>query len=174
MIETGILDEDENVELLEGWVVPKMSRGPVHDTAVWLTHKKISSMLPPEWICRSQLGVTTADSEPEPDVAVVRGPGRRYVDHHPAPEEMAQAIEVAKSSLHRDRTLKARIFARAGVPVYWIINLVDDQIEVYTDSSGPGPAPGYRQRQDYGPGMSVPLVIENHEIGRIPVSDLLP
>ncbi len=106
MIETGILDEDENVELLEGWVVPKMSRGPAHDTVVSLADEKIGSILPAEWITRLQSGVTTTDSEPEPDLAVVRGPGGVTSITIPVRRRWSMAVEVAKSSLHRDRTLK--------------------------------------------------------------------
>jgi Uma2 family endonuclease len=87
---------------------------------------------------------------------------------------MALAVEVAESSLARDRTIKARIYAAARVPVYWIINLVDNQVEVYTDPTGPGSTPVYRQRQDYRRDDLVPLVVDGHEVGHIPGHELLP
>jgi Uma2 family endonuclease len=87
---------------------------------------------------------------------------------------MALAVEVADFSLGRDRSIKARIYAAAGVPRYWIINLVDDQIEVYTQPTGPDPVPSYQMRQDYKRSDLVPLVVDGIELGPIPGSDLLP
>ena len=82
--------------------------------------------------------------------------------------------EVADSSLAHDRRDKGRAYAKAGLAVYWIINLVDSQVEVYTDPSGPGPAPAYGERHDYGINDAVPCAIEGQPIGPIPVRDLLP
>jgi Uma2 family endonuclease len=87
---------------------------------------------------------------------------------------MALVGEVADSSLPRDRSHKARIYAAASVPVYWIINLVDHQIELYTDPTGPDAAPAYRAHQVYKPGDSVPFVVDGRELGPIPAADLLP
>ena len=83
-------------------------------------------------------------------------------------------IEVADATLQRDRTLKQRMYAVAGVPVYWIVNLPETQFEVYTGPSGPAVEPGYRQRQDYGLADEVPLVIEGRAVGRLVVRELLP
>ena len=82
--------------------------------------------------------------------------------------------EVSDASLQQDRTTKKRLYARARIPVYWIINLVDNQVEVYTDPSGSAEQPDYRRRQDYGPGDTIPLMIEGTEVGRIAVNDILP
>ncbi len=175
MIHAGILTEDDRVELLEGWIVAKMPRNPAHDTALALVQAALSAVLPPAWICRGQSAVTTADSEPEPDMAVVRGPIRRYATGHPGPADMGLVVEVADSTLARDRTLKARLYARAAVPVYWIVNIPDRQIEVYTDPSGPDAAdPAYRQRRDFAADDAVPLVLEGRTTATIPVSELLP
>ena len=84
------------------------------------------------------------------------------------------AIEVADSSLSRDRSDKARIYAAAAVPIYWIINLVDQQVEVYTDPTGPDAWPVYRVRQDYHAGDLVPFVIDGRDLGPIPAEELLP
>ena len=74
----------------------------------------------------------------------------------------------------RDRQDKGRLYARAGIVCYWIINLVDRVLEVYTDPSGPDPNPAYRHREVYHRGDSVPLIIVGQEIARIPVSEFLP
>ena len=83
-------------------------------------------------------------------------------------------IEVADSSLDEDRGWKKQIYAHARIPVYWIVNLVARQVEVYTDPTGPADQPDYRQRRDYGPTDEVPLVLDGQEVARIRVSELLP
>jgi len=174
LIETGILREGEPVELLEGWIVTKMGRNPPHDLAVSLAEYEIDRRLPAAWFRRVQSAVTTAGSEPEPDIAVVRGPRRRYAKQHPTPQDTALGVEVADTSLAHDRGFKASVYAKASIPVYWIINIPESHVEVYTDPTGPGPSPCYRQRQDFRLGTDIPLVLDGQEVGRIPVQDLLP
>ena len=173
MIRTGILSEDEPVELIEGWIVIKMPRTPKHDLALEKSDVAIRGCLPAGWRIRIQCAVTTDDSEPEPDISLVRGPLPSGTASHPQAGEIALLVEVAESSLDHDRTVKGRTFARAAIPVYWIINLRDRQVEVYTDPSGPDLQPAYRTRRDYGESDAVPLVLDGHEIARIPVRDLL-
>src|SRR5438105_2876312 len=74
MIAAGILGEDDKVELLEGLIVPKMARKPPHDAVLGIADDVIRARLPSAWKVRIQSAITTADSEPEPDIAVVRGP----------------------------------------------------------------------------------------------------
>src|SRR3954466_14379948 len=81
MIRSGVFDEDERVELLKGWVTPKMPRNPPHDSTVTRTHRALRSRLGDEWVVRPQCAATLGDSEPEPDVAVAAGPDGRYDDH---------------------------------------------------------------------------------------------
>jgi Uma2 family endonuclease len=107
-------------------------------------------------------------------VAVVRGDPGQYERSHPGPQEVALVVEVADASLYRDRSIKKQIYARAGIPIYWIVNLQDRRIEVYTAPSGPADLPDYRQHEDYAAGMELPLTIEASEAGRISVATLLP
>jgi Uma2 family endonuclease len=124
------------------------------------------------WFVLSEQAITMETSEPEPDISVIRGRVRDYVERHPNPTEAAFVGEVADTTLAHDRGIKKRIYARAGIPIYWIINIPDRQVEVYTDPvSEP---PDYRNRQDYAETQAVPLVIEGKEVGRIPVRELLP
>jgi Uma2 family endonuclease len=174
MIRAGILTEDDPVELLEGWLVTKMAKNPPHCLATELTREALGRLVPPGWFVNGQNPITTDTSEPEPDVAVVRGDRRQYQDRHPSPQDLALVTEVADTSLQRDRGSKKRIYARAGVPVYWIVNLTENQVEVYTAPSGPAERPDYGQRHNYGPSDEVPVVIDGREVGRIPVHDLLP
>jgi Uma2 family endonuclease len=174
MIRTGILTEDDPVELLEGWLVIKMPQNPPHRAAVRLIQRALEGRVPSNWYVDTQAPITTAHSEPEPDVVVVRGDTRQYLDRHPGPQDLALVIEVADTTLQRDRLLKKALYALAGIPVYWIVNIPERMCEVYTNPSEPGEQPDYRQRQDYGPMDEVPLVIEGVEIGYIAVQELLP
>jgi hypothetical protein len=88
MIRTGILAEDEPVELLEGWIVIKMARDPPHDLALEKSDVAIRSRLPAGWRVRIQSALTTDDSEPEPDIAVIRGPIPTVAHSHPRPSEV--------------------------------------------------------------------------------------
>jgi Uma2 family endonuclease len=174
MIQADILTEDDPVELLEGWLIQKMPKKPPHSAVTQLTREAIARVLPAGWYADAQEPITTVDSEPEPDVSVVRGERRQYFDRHPGPQDLALVVEVADSSLPRDRTFKKRVYARAGIPVYWIVNLPDGLVEVYTEPSGAAEQPDYRQRQDYGPADEVPVWIDGREVGRLSVRDLLP
>jgi Uma2 family endonuclease len=173
MIEAGILTEDDRCELLRGWIVAKMPPNPPHATTVTRLGRRLIRLLPDEWPVRVQCPITLRDSEPEPDVAVVRGPEEAYRTRHPAARDVALAIEVAESSLDQDREVKGPLYAGERIPIYWIVNLVASWIEVYSDPKG-GRSPGYRRRQDYGVGQSVPLVLGNRVVAHLPVRELLP
>ncbi len=149
MIGAGILTEDDPVELLEGWLVKKMPKKPRHRVVTQLTREALAGLLPAGWHVDAQEPITTAASEPEPDVAVVAGDRLRYLDHHPGPQDVALVVEVADSSLRRDRSTKKRIYAAAGIPVYWVVNLLENQVEVCTAPAGLAQQPDYRRREDY-------------------------
>jgi Uma2 family endonuclease len=174
MIQSGIVDEDDPVELLEGWLVHKMGKNPPHCLSARLTETNLEGLLPLGWYIAAQDPITTGDSEPEPDVAVIRGEPRHYATRHPGPSDVAMVVEVAEATLRRDRGFKKRLYARAKIPVYWIINLSERQVEVYTQPSGPADQPTYAKRQDYGPSDEIPVVIDGIEVGHIRVLELLP
>jgi Uma2 family endonuclease len=175
MIRKGILKEGDPVELVEGLLVKKMTKNPPHTFATQALRDLLPTLCRPGWFVNDQEPVTTDDSEPEPDVTVVRGERRQYLaqDRHPGPQDTALVVEVADSSLAVDETLKAPAYARARIPVYWIVNLVDRRVQVYTDPTGPAAEPAYRQRQDFGPDAFVPVVLDGQEVGRVAVGDLL-
>ena len=173
MIETGILNAEDKVELLENYVVLKMPRNPPHDSTVQRSLRPLLRPLPAGWDLRIQLAITLLDSQPEPDVAVVRGTADNYMTRHPFPADIGGLIEIADASLLRDQRDKTRIYARAGIPWYWIVNLPDRRIEVYSQPSGPTPQPAYGAFQIYQPGDSIPLVLDGNVVGSISVSDLL-
>jgi Uma2 family endonuclease len=138
-----------------------------------IVEEAVRSRLPSGWIIRIQSSLTTSDSEPEPDVAVVRGGPRDYLRRHPHAEDTCLVVEVADSSLQRDR-IKARLYARAGVPAYWIVNLIDSQVEVYWEPTGPSAQPEYRQKAVYRSGDRVPFLPPGGAVHEIPAVELLP
>jgi Uma2 family endonuclease len=173
MIRTGILSEEDPVELLEGYLVTKMPRSPEHDYAVSALPELLHPIVPKTFAIRGQCAATIQESEPEPDLIVARGDRTLYRHRHPGPADTALVVEVSASSLLRDRTDKARIYARASIPVYWVVNVIDKQIEVYTQPSGPGDSPAYGQRQDYPVGTAVPVVLDGATVGTIPVAEVM-
>jgi Uma2 family endonuclease len=166
----NILGEDDPVELLRGILVQKMTKKPPHSACTELARVLITALLPLGWHVRGQEPITFPDSEPEPDGAVVRGHQRDYLGRHPVPADVALIIEVSDTSLDVDQGTKKEIYASAGVPVYWIVNLVDHRLEVYTAPQGDD----YASRTDLGPGDRVAVVIAGQAVGSIAVSDLLP
>lgn len=173
MGEAGVLSEDDRVELLEGQIVPKMIHNPLHNGTIQLVVDALSRRVPSGFRLRFKSSVTTSDSEPEPDVALVRGTARDFLSRHPGPNDLALVVEVADSSLGRDRE-KRRLYARAGIVAYWIVNLVERQLEVYTDPTGDEASPHFRQTDIFTPDQQVSLVIDGQTLGVIPVRDLLP
>ncbi|MGL6096366.1 MAG: Uma2 family endonuclease [Fimbriiglobus sp.] len=174
MIEAGILKSGEKVELINGYLVNKMPRNPAHDFAILALQLLLFRLVSTNWSVRCQCAVTLAYGEPEPDFAIARGEVRTYATRHPGPPDIALVIEIANSSLAGDRTDKAADYAEAGVPEYWIVNLIDRTVEVYTQPSGPGATPGYNARQDYAADESVPLTLDGATLGAVPVAEILP
>ncbi len=145
--------DDPRVELIDGYVVNKMAKKPPHIWSVGRVFKALDVLPADRWTCRKEDPVRIPDfDEPEPDIAVVRGPEDLYQDRLPEAKDLALVVEVADSSLERDRGGKRNAYARARVPIYWIVNLVERQIEVYTQ---PGPS-GYASRIDFVAGDEVP------------------
>jgi len=174
IIQAGILTDDDSVELLEGWLVFKMPKNPPHRVTTRLVRTALENILPAGWYVDSQEPITLSNSEPEPDIVVVRGDTRQYLDRHPGAEDIALIIEVSDTTLQRDRTVKKRIYARAGISIYWIVNLVEEQVEVYSQPLVEVEQPDYSQRLDFGRSAVIPIIIEGIEIGAIAVDALLP
>ncbi|MBL8800239.1 MAG: Uma2 family endonuclease [Planctomycetia bacterium] len=173
LVAAGVLGPDDHVELLEGWLVQKMSRNPPHDGTLNLIIPLLLSLLPLDYVLRNQSALVLARSVPEPDLAMVRGPGTLYLKRHPRPADVGLLIEVADSSRLLDRREKGKLYAEARIPEFWLINLVETQVEVYTQPKG-GKSPAYKQRQDYQAGQEVPLILNGQEVGRLAVSSLCP
>src|SRR5213594_4694922 len=130
MVAKGALEEDEPIELLDGLLIVREPEGGRHAVIVGRVRQVLERAFGQGFYVREDKPFALdATSEPEPDVVVVRGPDSKYIDQHPSKQLLI--VEVAESSLVRDRTFKARLYARAGVADYWIVNLVDEVLEVY-------------------------------------------
>jgi len=131
------LDEyNENgrrTELIRGIVIEKMSKSPQHFSLTKRLYDLIARILPPGWLVRQEGPLTLTDSEPEPDISVVRGAEADFTAVHPRTAELV--IEVAVSSALLDRE-NASLYAEAGVGEYWIVLGSDRKIEVYRRPQG--------------------------------------
>jgi Uma2 family endonuclease len=173
MVESGIFTERDRLQLVSGILVAKLTQGDDHCVADDLCRVALSAVLPAGWFVRPNKSVgLPPDGAPEPDEAVVRGSIRDYgrgKRGKPGAQDVALVVEVAQSSLAQDRAMVC-VYGKAGITLYWIVNLVDRQVEVYSD-----PQPdGYATRNDYRSGQAVPVVLDGVVIGSIGVADLLP
>lgn len=167
-VDAGILTPGDRVELLDGLIVAKMSQNRPHRISVIVAAEALRSAFSPGAHVQEEKPIALSDlSEPEPDIAVVKGSPRDY-DPHPDPEALLLVVEVADSSLFTDRLRKAGMYADAGVAEFWLVNLRDRTLEVYRDPAGGA----YRSKATYDPSASVSPV--NAPDASIPVSDLLP
>lgn len=174
MVASGVITPDDRVELLEGVLVNKMSKSPPHRIANGKTRRVLEALLPTGWYLDTQEPISLDDSEPEPDVVIVRGRTEDYATAHPTPAVIPLVIEVADSSLRRDREDKRRIYARNGIAVYWIVNVADRLVDVFSGPSGPVLTPDYATVTTFRPGDAVPVVLAGTTVGSVNVSDLLP
>src|SRR5262245_5941275 len=175
LAEFEILGPQDHVELLGGDVLLKEPQHSPHATAVQLAYRALDRAFGQGWTVRPQLPVALdEESEPEPDLCVVRGNPRDYRDAHP--ERPVLIVEIAMSRLGFDRQHKGGIlYARAGIPDYWIVNLAENRVEVYRERIPDTAATfGWRYRyvSERGPAESVsPLAVP---AALIAVADLLP
>ena len=173
-VKSGALTTMDRVELIEGKLVEKMSQNSPHSSTQDRLEVRVRARLPAGWWLRSQKPISLDRSVPEPDAAVVRGGEWSFDDRHPEPADFGIVIEVADSSLWYDRTVKGRIYAEAGIPEYWIVNIGERLVEVYTSPTPAADPPAYAARTDYAVGQSVPLALDGIAVAQLPVADYLP
>lgn len=173
LLKSGVLESSSSVEFLDGFLVPKMVKGPRHERTRRLLRRLLEKMISPEYFVDEQAAFTTTTSEPEPDVVVVRGSIDDFFDRHPTPEELALVVEIADTSLRRDRGWKKRVYARAGLASYWVVNLASDCVEAFSKPSGNSKKAGYAETAVYQRGDSVPVIIAGQAVGQIAVAELL-
>jgi Uma2 family endonuclease len=163
--------DDRRVELVDGYVIRKIGKRPPHIWSVGRIFKALEFLRTDRWTCRKEDPIRIPDfDEPEPDIAVIRGPDVDYQDRIPQAADVALVVEVAESTLERDQGLKLAAYAKGGIPTYWIVNLVERKIQVYTSAT----AVGYDTRIDFVAGHEVPVVLDGVEVGKIAVDGVLP
>jgi Uma2 family endonuclease len=129
---TGILDSSERVELIEGKIIRMSAKGTAHRSAVGRTDYLFKEALKNRaWVSVQDPIALNTNSEPEPDIAVVKIDPLDYADHHPTPEEVYLIIEVADSSLKFDCDTKGKAYAKAGIADYWVLDVIDRELYVY-------------------------------------------
>jgi Uma2 family endonuclease len=148
LVEAGVIPEDDRVELLEGVIVEVSPQSERHARAIQYLTALLVKTAGEGFVVRPRLPLTLSDSEPEPDLAVVRLEDAASLDEHPSRAFLV--IETASTTLAHDRTVKGRVYARGGIPEYWIVNLPGRTLEVHRD---PDPAAGrYRVVSTLAPG----------------------
>ncbi len=152
LVEAGLL-QDQSVELLAGKIVEMSPETPMHYSTAKRDAKYLEILLSGRAEVRFNGPITLSDSEPEPDIAIVRLPESAYNQRHPAPADIFWLIEVAQTSFKKDREVKAAIYATASIREYWVLNLKDQQLIVLRD-----PQNGlYRSEQIFSAGTVAPL-----------------
>jgi Uma2 family endonuclease len=172
MVASGVFTSEDRFELIEGLLVAKMTKYPPHSVVTQNCGKILDRTLYGKgWHARTEepIRIPTRSSEPEPNVTVARGDVLDYVEKHPDAEDIALVVEVSDTSLQKDHRL-AKTYGAAGIPFYWIIDIPDRQLEVFSS-----PVNGvYSVHQILLETESVDLVIEGRILGRIGVAELLP
>ena len=171
LIELGRIGEDDRVELLDGVIVKKMTRNPPHLLCVDLCRKEVEQISRDGFWLRSEgpLRIPPVDM-PEPDLAVHRGNLRDYANRLPTSTDTVLVIEVADTSLARDRGLKRDLYARAGIPTYWIVDLNNRCVEVFEKPK----AGAYSSMMVVPEEDAVELIVDGRLWGRIDVAAILP
>jgi Uma2 family endonuclease len=171
LIASGFFSKRDDVHLIDGYLVNRMAESPLHGAVCEAIRLAIEAILLAMWHTRSEKGlrIPSQISVPRPDLVIARGAPRDYLARYPEPADTALVVEVSYTSLDEDRAM-ADIYGAGGIPVYWIVNLLDGQVEVYSD---PGPD-GYRTHEVLAPGHVLHVVVDGVEIGEIAVAEILP
>ncbi len=168
LMNSGVYKEKEPIYLWKGQLVDKMTKNPPHVYSLTKLAALMVRSLPEGWHSRQEQPVELPDdSVPEPDLTVVRGTPEAYSQHHPTPRDVAIVIEVADSSLAEDQGDVLETYAAHQIPVYWIVNIPGQRIEVYSQPTGPVQRPFYRHSDFYGPPDEVPVVIDGRVVARL-------
>ncbi len=175
MVESGIFTSKDPVYLWKGRLVEKMSRNRPHSYATGRLGRIMNQIVPAGWfVDQEQPMAIPDDGVPEPDLTVIRGADSDFKSRWVTAADVALVVEVADSSLGKDRGTVMEAYAAARIPVYWIVNLRDRLVEVYTDpEGGPGVAL-YRTQRTFGPDQAVPVILDGRAVGQFLVGEILP
>lgn len=168
LVDEGVLQPDDRVELLEGVIVAMPLQNPPHAGYTSLVVSQLLRLVGDRAVVRPQAPLPLGLSVPEPDIAVVPGVHADYLRHHPTTALLV--VEVAHTSLPQDRPTKAAIYAAAGIPEYWIVNVRDRALEILRDPDRRLRL--YADRRTAAPDEFVSLVALPDV--RVPVASILP
>lgn len=149
LIKLGFLTEDDRVELIRGELVQMAAKGTLHSVCNTKLVRELDRLVGDRAVVRGQEPIILpADSEPEPDVVIAQGQPDDYLSNHPYPKDILLVIEVSDSTLDYDQTAKLFLYTEDQIQDYWIVNLVANQLERYSqpyqDTQGNF---GYRMKQ---------------------------
>ena len=136
MCEAGVFEPDARIELIGGEIVDMTPPGPAHESSVARLHLFFGELLRRRailWPQGNAIRLPNSNSRPQPDVSILRWRDDLYADKRPYPEDVLLLVEVSDKTLRYDRGTKLKLYAEAGIAEYWVVNLVDGVIEVYTD-----------------------------------------
>ncbi len=137
MAEVGILKPTDRVELINGEIIQMSPIKSLHASVVDTLSAELNFQLRGKAIIRTQNPIRINQySEPEPDIGIAKFKKDKYRAYHPTPEDVLLIIEIADTTLMKDRTIKKQLYAEAGIPEYWIVNLKEQEIEVYREPAG--------------------------------------
>ncbi len=171
MLDNGTIADEERIELIEGLLVSKPKRSRASIVVGNKGLRILWRMIPPGWHVAKGVPIVLSDwSRPEPDLALIRGVVDDYDEREATADETAMVVEIAEANLPADMADMTRVYAAAGIPVCWIINLLEGQVEVFADPR----RDGYQSHQVLARGQDVPIVIGGVEVAWIAVSDVLP
>lgn len=176
-IEADVFPPDRRIGLWEGRLYEKMAKKIPHAVASCKIVTALFAALPDGWCFWPENPILIDDfTAPLPDAAVVRGTADDYARSGRAPraEDVGLVVELADSTLKENLTDTLRKYAEAGLPVYWVVNLVDRRIEVFHDPRSVQGVASYSRTERFTPEQDVPLVLDGREAARIPARDLLP
>ena len=173
MIAGDVFADEDRVELWDGRITTKMAKNKPHWLSSNKAHLSLIRLIPPGWCVGNENPMQLNQKRvPLPDLILFRGEHKDYIDRDPTVADVGLIVELADSSLRYDTTTKLAGYAEAGIPAYWVVNLVKNLIQVYGE---PVPAERRFAREAvYAVGQSVPLRLDGALVAEIPAVDLLP
>ena len=173
MLECEIFPREARVGLWEGRIYQKMAKTQPHVVAGNKVHRTLDRALPPGWFVGGENPITVgANKAPLPDLIILRGEPDDYIDHRPGTAEVGLVVELSLTSLKFDTGAKLVAYASAGIPAYWVVNLVDGVVLVHSD---PAPSEGrFASVVIAKRGESFPFILDGVQVAMIAASDLLP
>jgi len=174
MISNHILDANGALELVDGILFGKRRKSPRQCVVTGLLTDALAQMVGLPWHLRAGFPLVTNDSHIEPDLTVVKGARKNFGLSHPTAQQTPLVIEVADESLEHDRTWKLGVYARARIAIYWLVDVEQNNVEVYSIPGRSSGCPMYREINVFNRGDSIPVVLDGREVGRIAVKEILP